>query len=176
MFSLLLKDLISDFYFTIFIWAAARQNQQYGRYAQRRRRSAWASVQSDQFSLRAQLVANDPMLLHADSEDSDQAGRMPRLIWVFAGHTVLFVGFVLLWRIWLAHSAKTIRLKKSSLMVTTLPFIMFSCYRVSAYYFAQAWTSCNYFVLQLDVLHPEALRTESTLFIEILFHRTRALK
>ena len=24
---------------------------------------------------------------NSDSEDSDQTGRMPRLIWVFAGHT-----------------------------------------------------------------------------------------
>ena len=29
----------------------------------------------------------------ADSEDSDQTERMPRLIWVFAGHTSHFVGF-----------------------------------------------------------------------------------
>ena len=29
------------------------------------------------------------------SEDSDQTGRMPRLIWVFAGHTYHFVGFVM---------------------------------------------------------------------------------
>ena len=28
-------------------------------------------------------IYNDPMLLHADSEDSDQTGRMPRLIWVW---------------------------------------------------------------------------------------------
>ena len=28
------------------------------------------------------------------SEDSDQTGRIPRLIWVFAGHTGHFVGFV----------------------------------------------------------------------------------
>ena len=38
-------------------------------------------------SLYAQWVAKDPMFLHADSEDSDQTGWMPRLIWVFAGHT-----------------------------------------------------------------------------------------
>ena len=38
------------------------------------------------------------MFLHADSEDSDQTGRMPRLIWVFAGHTGHFVGFVM-WRL-----------------------------------------------------------------------------
>ena len=34
------------------------------------------------------------MLLHANSEDSDQTGWMPWLIWVFAGHTDHFVGFV----------------------------------------------------------------------------------
>ena len=40
----------------------------------------------------AQWVANDPRFLHADSEDTDQTGRMPRLIWVFAGRTAtLFV-------------------------------------------------------------------------------------
>ena len=38
-------------------------------------------------SLCTQWVAKDPSFLHADSEDSDQTGRMPRLIWVFAGRT-----------------------------------------------------------------------------------------
>ena len=42
-------------------------------------------------SLRAKWVAKDPMFLKADSEDSDQTGRMPRLIWVFAGRTCHFV-------------------------------------------------------------------------------------
>ena len=31
----------------------------------------------------------------AHFEDSDQTGRMPRLIWVFAGRTCHFVGFVM---------------------------------------------------------------------------------
>ena len=35
------------------------------------------------------------MFLRADSEDSDQTGRMPRLIWVFAGRTGHFAGFVM---------------------------------------------------------------------------------
>ena len=39
-------------------------------------------------SLWAQWVAKDPRFLHADSKDSDQTGRMPRLIWVFAGRTL----------------------------------------------------------------------------------------
>ena len=33
------------------------------------------------------------MFLHGDSEDSDQTGRMPRLIGVFAGRTCHIVGF-----------------------------------------------------------------------------------
>ena len=45
-------------------------------------------------SLCTQWVAKDPSFLRADSEDSDQTGRMPRLIWVFAGRTGKFVGFV----------------------------------------------------------------------------------
>ena len=52
--------------------------------AQRRLRSAWASAQSDQ-SLRC---------LGAPRDDSDQTGWMPRLIWVFAGRTYHFIGFV----------------------------------------------------------------------------------
>ena len=45
-------------------------------------------------SLCAQLIAKDPSFLHADGEDSDQTRRMPRLIWVFAGRTCHFIGFV----------------------------------------------------------------------------------
>ena len=63
--------------------------------AHRRLRSDWASTQSDQSSLCAQLVAEDPVFLHANSEDSDQTGRMPRLTWVFAGRTVILL--VLSW-------------------------------------------------------------------------------
>ena len=50
--------------------------------AQRRLRSAWAC---------AQWVAKDPSFLRADNEDSDQIGRMPRLILVFAGRTVILL-------------------------------------------------------------------------------------
>ena len=49
-------------------------------------------------SLCAQWVAKDPSFFHADSEDSDQTGRMPRLIWIFTGRTCHFVGFVT-WRL-----------------------------------------------------------------------------
>ena len=79
------------------------QNQQNDLCAQRRLISAWASVQSDQSSLCAQWVTQDKSFLRADSEDSDQTGWMPRLIWVFAGRTCHFVGFVmrrLKWQNW----------------------------------------------------------------------------
>ena len=49
-----------------------------------------------EFLLSTQWVTKGPRFLHADSEDPDQIGRMPRLIWVFAGHTADFGGFVVL--------------------------------------------------------------------------------
>ena len=53
-----------------------------------RLRSAWAPAQSDQ-SLRCPRIKLWSLATHwAHSEDSDQTGRMPRLIWVFAGRTV----------------------------------------------------------------------------------------
>ena len=45
-------------------------------------------------------VEKDPMLLHADSEDSDQTGWMPRLARVLKGRKVHFVGFVVRWLIY----------------------------------------------------------------------------
>ena len=48
-------------------------------------------------SLCTQWLAKEPSFLDAESEDSDQTGRMPRLIWVFTGRTDHFVGFVMRW-------------------------------------------------------------------------------
>ena len=70
----------------LLIWATAWQNQRNDLCTQQRLRSACTSAQSDQSLLCAQWVAKDPRFLHADSEDSDQTGQMPRLIRVFAGH------------------------------------------------------------------------------------------
>ena len=41
----------------------------------------------------AQWVAEDQMFLHVDSDGSDQTGRMPRLIWVFAVRKGNVIGF-----------------------------------------------------------------------------------
>ena len=57
--------------------------------AQRRLRSAWASIQSDQSSLSAWRKLWSLATHWARSEDSDQTGWMPRLIWVFAGRTLI---------------------------------------------------------------------------------------
>ena len=63
--------------------------------AQPRLRSAWASSQSDQSSLSAWKNLNSLATQWAHSEDSDQTGRMPRLICVFAGRTATLL---VLWR------------------------------------------------------------------------------
>ena len=75
------------------IWATSCQNQQNGMCAQRRLRSASASAQSDQSSLSAWRKLGSLATHWGHSEDSDQTGQMPRLIWVLAGHTCHFVGF-----------------------------------------------------------------------------------
>ena len=46
-------------------------------------------------SLCAQWLAKDLSFLHEDSEYSDQTERMLGLIWVSAGRTCHFVGFVM---------------------------------------------------------------------------------
>ena len=61
-------------------------------------------------SLCTKWVAKDPSFLHADSEDSDQAGPMSRLIWVFAGRTCHFVGFVMRRLIYNLHESSVARL------------------------------------------------------------------
>ena len=78
------------------IWAASWQNQQNDLCAQQRLRSAWASAQSDQ-SLRCPHEESlGSLATHwAHHEDSDQTGKIPRLIWVFAGCTVILL--VLSW-------------------------------------------------------------------------------
>ena len=91
-------------------WAAAWQYQQ--KWPVRPEKTQISlGIRTDwwESSLCAQRVAKDPMFLHADNEDSDQIGLMPRLIWVFAGRTGLFVvGFVMLRpKCWIQHNRIT---------------------------------------------------------------------
>ena len=81
-------------------------------------------------SLCAQWVAKDPRFLHVDNEDSDQTGRMPRLIWVFAGRTATL--FVLSCRgsntNWHHTEYKTTRgFKPPSILILTVPMRYFCC-------------------------------------------------
>ena len=68
-------------------------NQQNGMCTQRRLRSAWASAQSDQSSLSAWRKLWSLATHWAHSEDSDQTGRMSRLIGVFAPAHMPFCWF-----------------------------------------------------------------------------------
>ena len=70
-------------------------NQQNGMCAQRRRRSAWASTQSDQSLPCPHEESLGPQLPIKRTAKTDQTGRMPRLIRVFAWRTCHFVGFVM---------------------------------------------------------------------------------
>ena len=58
---------------------------------QRWLRSAWVSNQSDQSSLSVWRNLGSIAAHWAQSEDSDQTGRMPRLIRVFAGRTLVLL-------------------------------------------------------------------------------------
>ena len=73
----------------------------------------------------AQWVAEDPVFLHADSEGADQTGRMPRLIWIFAGRTDHFVGFVMRWLVCLSkHYNKQITTLDCSSSLLTLSVLV----------------------------------------------------
>ena len=76
------------------ISAAARQNQKITCAPSETQISLCIQSVWSVSSLCAHWVANDPRFLRADSEDSDQIERMPRLSRVFAGRKCYLVGFV----------------------------------------------------------------------------------
>ena len=65
-------------------WAATWQNQQTGM------RPVWSESSLSAWRKLGSLATH-----WTHSEDADQTGRMPRLIWVFTGRTCHFVGFVM---------------------------------------------------------------------------------
>ena len=73
------------------MWTAAWQNQQNDLRAKQRLRSAWTS----ESLLSAWRSLASLAILRVHRDDSDQTGWMPRLIWVFSGHTGLIAGFVM---------------------------------------------------------------------------------
>ena len=76
-------------------WSATWQNQQNELCTQRRQISLGIRPVWSGSLMFTQWVTKDPSFLHEDSKDSAQTGLMPRLIWVFAGRTCHFVGFVM---------------------------------------------------------------------------------
>ena len=73
-------------------WAATGQNQQNYLCDQQRLRSC-SLIRVFAVGLKLRSLAS----LRAQSEDSDQTGRMPRLIGIFSGCASHFVGFNVLW-------------------------------------------------------------------------------
>ena len=68
------------------------------------------------FTVRMRNIGSFIATHWAHSADSDQNGRMPRLIWVCAGRTCHFVGFVMLRLIWnMRHNRIAIFTLKSDL-------------------------------------------------------------
>ena len=85
------------------ISAASWQNQQ-NDYA--------SSEDSDQPGHQGLCCRHEESLGHyiqwVHSEDSDQIGRMPRLIWVFTWHTCHFAGFAMRWLMLIPNQAYTV--------------------------------------------------------------------
>ena len=77
--------------------------------------------------------------LHADIEDSDQTERMPRLIWVFAGCTCHFLGFVVgrlkSWRSW-----RHIQMLWSLVHVSLSGYIYIYIYIYIFFFFIENWS------------------------------------
>ena len=99
-------------------------------------------------SLCAQWVAKDPSFIHADGEYADLTERMPRLIWVFAGRTHHFVGFVmrrLNYRI-LSHVIRKpvfgdVRPKLPNSCIPSVPVVNDHCRKRPQYEYS--WTTLN---------------------------------
>ena len=60
----------------------------------------WTSAKSDQNLRCPHKKVLGPWLPIECTAKTDQMGQMPRLMWVFAGRTCHFVGFVMLWLIY----------------------------------------------------------------------------
>ena len=69
------------------------------------------------------------------SEDADQTGWMPRLIWVFAGRTDHFVGFVMRWLIcvwWPMHTTQDLLLKDPFMQIWSIYTLQEQCCQFQA--------------------------------------------
>ena len=92
-------------------------------------------------SLCAQWVAKDPSFLHAESEASDQTGRMPRLICVFAGRTTTLL--VLSWGGSYIDWLFSLIVRKCSELVPWIPLFIFYGF-LYFLFFAITFCYCSY--------------------------------
>ena len=79
---------------SIWHWAASWQNQQNGMCTQQRQISLGIRPVWSESSLSAWRKLESLATHWVHSKDSDQTGRMPRLIWVFAGRTLILWVFL----------------------------------------------------------------------------------
>ena len=78
-------------------WATSWQNQQKGVSPTKTHISLSIHPVWSESSLSAWRNSGSLAIQWARNKDSNQTGWMPRLIWVFAGRTCHFVGFVMWW-------------------------------------------------------------------------------
>ena len=90
---------VMQFWYCIFIYLLSQcmTKPKNGMCTQLRLRSVWASAHSDQSLCYALNGYLRTWAFFMRTAKTDQTGWMPRLIWVFAGHTCHFVGFVMRW-------------------------------------------------------------------------------
>ena len=117
-------------------------------------------------SLCAHWVARYPSFLHADSEDSDQTGRLPRLIWVFARCTLILL--VLSWGGSNVFMENWQKLSFSYLQIPSLSVLLvsaiFSGIRMVGY-FNRVWTKDGIYRQPVIIW----FKRSSLLFYQLLF-------
>ena len=163
--------------YCVHIWASAWQTLQNGMCAQRRLRSAWASAQSDQslrWALNEYTVAKDQNFPHADSEDTDQTGWMPRLIWIFTGRTCHFVGFAMRGLIsktffsehtWTRKAQISVRIWQRNLDLYLLPFCCYTYSLVQQTMFTGNPFYLSYNVRKRTVWHMRPTKIQISLHV-----------
>ena len=116
-------------------------------------------------SLCAQRVAKDPSFLQADSEDAVQTGRMPRLIWVFAGRKAILL--VLSWG-GSYVSMSTFYRKQPAVLFVYFPVFLFSSSNLLS--FGQhVCSSISYMVTDVNVINKMTLSKEhNVLYLELV--------
>ena len=95
-------------------------------------------------SLCAQWVAQDPRFLHANSEDFDQTGQMPRLISVFTERTCPFC--------WFCHKAAHVSFPEH-FNRWIVAHNLHSCYFSNLYCFLFIWFFWLFFFLTIIFWH-----------------------